>query len=145
MDESASKTFFAEFMFTALYRTAAVLLILFLSLSGCNSGGDTQSASTTTTGTSPASNDPSTPATPNTGPGTGGFEGTGSDGTIPVHQLSDLNGDVTDLALHPDGDIVVAGTFSTYGGQPVPHVIKLRPDGSLAPWTLGVSLINSLG
>ena len=144
MDESASKTFFSELMFTALYRITAVLLTVFLSLSGCSSGVDTQSASTTTTGTSPASNDPSTPATPNTGPGTGGSESTGSDGIIPVHQLADLNGDVTDLALHPDGDIVVAGTFSTYGGQPVPHVIKLRPDGSLAPWTLGVSLINSL-
>ena len=106
MDESGSKTFFSELMFTALYRITAVLLTVFLSLSGCSSGGDTQSASTTTTGTSPASNDPSTPATPNTGPGTGGSESTGSDGTIPVHQLADLGRDqapASQLASHRVG------------------------------------------
>ncbi|HET8670897.1 MAG TPA: delta-60 repeat domain-containing protein [Candidatus Saccharimonadales bacterium] len=139
MDQRDSKTFLAAWRSTALCRISAVLLTVFLCLSGCSNGGDTQSPASTTT-----SNDPSAPGTPNTGPGTGGSDSTGSNGSIPVRQLADLNGDVTDLALHPDGDIVVAGTFSTYGGQPVPHVIKLRPDGSLAPWTLGVSLINSL-
>jgi hypothetical protein len=110
-------------------RIGAGLLTVFLSLSGCSGGGE---------------NTPGTPGTQPTEPGTNGSRSTGSDEAVPVRQLADLNGDVTDLALHPDGDIVVAGTFSTYGGQAVPQVIKLRPDGSLAAGTLGVPLVTGL-
>jgi hypothetical protein len=117
-------------MSTVASRIAAVLLtVLLLSLSGCSGGGE---------------NTPATPGTQNTDAGTSGSRSTGSDETVQVRQLAGLNGDVTDLALHPDGDIVVAGTFSTYGGQPVPQVMKLRPDGSLAAWTLGAPLVAGL-
>jgi len=127
--------FHPEQVFAALLR---VLMVLFLStsLSGCGPG-ESPTAVTASDGNGPG-------VSPGTEGETNGAQDSAPNGTVPVGQLADLNGDVTDLALHPDGDILVAGSFTTYGGQPVPHVIKLRPDGSLASWTLGVTLLNDL-
>ncbi len=80
-------------------------------------------------------------AVPDTGPGTDGSEG--PRGTIPARQPADLDGAVTDLALHPDGDVIVAGQFTMYGNRPVPPIIKMRPDGLLAPWVLGIVLADA--
>ena len=38
---------------------------------------------------------------------------------------------VHELALQPDGRILVAGYFSYYDGEPCPSVVRLMPDGSL--------------
>ncbi len=35
------------------------------------------------------------------------------------------------LALQPDGQILVGGTFHTFDGASVPHLVRLRTDGSL--------------
>ena len=114
-------------------RDSRVFAVLFLSitLSSCGPGEETPPALAASDGTNPGGQTPGTPGS-----------GSETDGGVPAGQLAALNGDVTDLALHPDGDILVAGSFTTYGGQPVPHVIKIRPDGSLAAWTLGVTLMN---
>ena len=133
-----------ERLFPALLRIFAVLFaVLFLSISllSCGPGEETPPGVAASDGNNPGVQ---TPGTQGSGAETDGSGDRASGGTIPVGQLADLNGDVTDLALHPDGDILVAGSFTAYGGQPVPHVIKLRPDGSLAAWTLGVTLLNDL-
>jgi uncharacterized delta-60 repeat protein len=41
------------------------------------------------------------------------------------------NGDVLALAVEPDGNILVGGTFTTIGGQARNHIARLKPDGSL--------------
>lgn len=122
-----------------LLRVFAVIC-LSITLSSCGSGEETPPGAAASDGKDPGV----TPGTQGPPSETNGLGDRAPSGTIPVGQLADLNGDVTDLALHTDGDIVVAGSFTTYGGQPVPHVIKLRPDGSLAAWTLGVTLLNDL-
>lgn len=43
-----------------------------------------------------------------------------------------------DLAVAPDGKLLVAGFLTTYNGTPVPKVVRLDPDGSIDPsWTFG--------
>lgn len=37
------------------------------------------------------------------------------------------------LALLPDGGVFAGGSFSTYNGHPMQHLIKLLPDGSIDP------------
>jgi uncharacterized delta-60 repeat protein len=44
-----------------------------------------------------------------------------------------LDGQVTALALQPDGKIVIGGAFSTVGEQPRMRLARLNPDGSLDP------------
>jgi uncharacterized delta-60 repeat protein len=43
------------------------------------------------------------------------------------------NGAVTDLAVLPDGDLLVAGDFSTFNGLPYPHVVRLK--GGTRPYS----------
>ena len=76
-------------------------------MSGCGGGGTTNS---TTTPTDPTQ-------------------------FVPPAEPRPLNGPVTALLSAPDGsgDIYVAGTFTTYGGQPVRPLIRVRPDGSVNP------------
>ena len=38
---------------------------------------------------------------------------------------------VTDIALQPDGKIVVGGSFTAYNGTPRNNLVRLNPDGSL--------------
>lgn len=42
-------------------------------------------------------------------------------------------GRVMDIAVEPDGHIVICGFFSTVNGVNLPHVARLNPDGSLDP------------
>lgn len=42
-----------------------------------------------------------------------------------------LNGEVYAVAAQPDGKVLVAGTFSAYGGSAVPLLIRINADGSL--------------
>jgi uncharacterized delta-60 repeat protein len=44
---------------------------------------------------------------------------------------TNLDGRIMDLAVQPDGKIVIGGFFSRVNGQDVPHLARLNPDGSL--------------
>jgi uncharacterized delta-60 repeat protein len=45
-----------------------------------------------------------------------------------------IGGDfISVLALQPDGKILVAGSFTSFNGQPCGNIIRLNPDGSLDP------------
>lgn len=115
-------------MYGALYRflprvISVLLMTVLMMLPACGGGDDAP------------------PATPDTGPVTEGSDDHGE--MVPVRQPADLNGAVSDLALHPDGDVIVAGQFTMYGDRPVPPVIKIRSDGVLAPWVLGIALIDA--
>ncbi|MCQ4163274.1 Ig-like domain-containing protein [Tahibacter harae] len=43
----------------------------------------------------------------------------------------DADSFVTQVATFPDGDLLIAGSFTTVGGQPRDHYARLNPDGSV--------------
>jgi uncharacterized delta-60 repeat protein len=45
--------------------------------------------------------------------------------------------EVYDLALQPDGRVVVGGAFFSYNGTPVQHITRLEPNGALDPSFVG--------
>lgn len=50
-----------------------------------------------------------------------------------------------DLAVAPDGKLLVAGFLTTYNGTPVPKVLRLNQDGSIDPsWTFGSGTTNGV-
>ena len=51
-----------------------------------------------------------------------------------------INNDVTDIVVQPDGKILLAGSFTQIGGVACKHLARLNPDGSLdATFNPGVS------
>lgn len=50
-----------------------------------------------------------------------------------------------DLAVAPDGKLLVAGFLTTYNGTPVPKVVRLDLNGSIDPlWTFGSAATNGV-
>jgi hypothetical protein len=68
-------------------------------------------------------------------PQSGAPPGSGESPGPPVAaaQPGRFNGEVTAMIYVPDssGDVYVAGNFTTYNGQPVGRVVRLKPDGTL--------------
>lgn len=56
-----------------------------------------------------------------------------TDHTFHCETENSANGRVMDLAVQPDGRIVICGYFSKVNGVGVPHIARLNPDGSLDP------------
>ncbi|RPE08536.1 DUF5008 domain-containing protein [Chitinophaga lutea] len=42
-----------------------------------------------------------------------------------------VNAPISSAVLLPDDKLLIAGNFTTYGGQPAPHIARLNPDGTL--------------
>lgn len=55
------------------------------------------------------------------------------DGSIDAEFAGGLypNGTVYALLVQPDGSVIVAGQFSTFGGKPRGNIARIKPDGSL--------------
>jgi uncharacterized delta-60 repeat protein len=41
------------------------------------------------------------------------------------------NGAIAQMQLMPDGKILLAGNFTSFNGQPVPHIVRLNTDGTI--------------
>lgn len=59
------------------------------------------------------------------------------------------NGAVARLALHADGRILLAGSFTEVNGRPCRNLARLRPDGTLdpgfaAPWLAGLVSVRGI-
>ena len=93
---------------------ALLLVIALIWLAACSGGNDNSNPSQT--GTPPGSNSPP-----------------GSSPPQPTAQVGRFNAPVASIIPVPDGngDIYVAGPFTTYNNQPVRPVVRLRPNGTL--------------
>jgi hypothetical protein len=93
---------------------ALLPVIALIWLTACSGGSDSSTSSQT--GAPPGTNTPP-----------------GSNASQSTAQAGRFNGPVTAMTPVPNGngDIYVAGHFTTYNDQPVRQVVRLRPDGTL--------------
>ncbi len=97
---------------------ALMVVFTLIGLTACSDGSDNNNPSQT--GVPPGSN---TPPVNGESPGP----------PVAAAQPGRFNGEVTAMIYVPDnsGDVYVAGNFTTYNGQPVGRVVRLKPDGTL--------------